>query len=227
MVTGKKIVWTDFVVIGTILFMTFIMFFKNQARGSFDPNTMLSPDDVNTILNESIKGSPLDKLFQANTFSGTVKNSYFLALNALSQQSFFNPILHFINKNQGIVEDCSACATDISCGDSSQPIIAYPVDLTIKALHVKMLQYPKLMIIDVRNSKQYLISHIPSSVNLPLLDLVDQIYTVDRWMEIVIVGDNYMQTKLAGESLIRLNFHRVHRLIVPVTNWDKVLESYL
>jgi rhodanese-related sulfurtransferase len=90
-----------------------------------------------------------------------------------------------------------------------------------------MLQYSKLMVIDVRKTEDYISAHIPSSVNLPLLDLVNQIFTIDRWTEIVIVGDSYQQTKLAGESLLRLNFHRIHRLMIPVNQWDEKFESFL
>jgi hypothetical protein len=226
MVNKRKAPLTDFVVIGIILLFTGIMFFRNQSPRNIDPNSMLSPEAVNKILIDEIKNTPLNDSFNASSFSGRIKNTYFKAINVMSQQRIFNSLIHFINKNQGIVEDCSACSTEASCGDSSQPVIAYPIDLTVKALHVKMTQYPKLMMIDVRKTGDYINSHIPSSVNLPVLDLVDQIFTVDRWTEIVIVGDSYLQTKLAGESLLRLNFHRVHRLMVPVKKWDKEFESF-
>jgi rhodanese-related sulfurtransferase len=227
METGKRFIWNDFVVVGTILVITFMMFFRNQAQGSFDPNAFLSPEAVNTILENSMKGTPLDKTFQANSFSSTMKKDYYQVLDNLSQYSFVNSILRYINKNKGIFEDCSACSTDVSCEDSTQPVISYPIDLSIQSLHVKMDQYPKLIIIDVRNTQEYLASHIPSSANLPLDDLVDHIFTTDRWTEIVIVGSSYLQTKLAAETLLRLNFHRVHRLMAPVNKWDQELESYL
>jgi rhodanese-related sulfurtransferase len=228
MVKRKNMPLTDFIVIGIILLLTGYMFFRSKAQGAFvDPNSILSPEAVNQIISDQIKGTPLDDSFVANTFSGKVKISYYQTMNLLSQKKIFNSLLHFINKNQGLVEDCSACSTEASCGDSTQPVIAYPLDLTIQALHVKMQQYPKLMIIDVRKTEEYVSGHIPSSLNIPMLDLVDQTFTVDRWTEIVVVGDTYFQTKLAGESLLRLNFHRLHRLMVPVKSWDKKLESFL
>jgi len=106
-------------------------------------------------------------------------------------------------------------------------IYPYPVDISLKTLQSKMKFDQKLLIIDVRNENAYLERHIPSSVNMPLLDMVNFMLTVDRWSEIVVVGDNYVQTKLASEALQRLNFHRVHRLIVPIDRWDGKFESFI
>lgn len=222
----KRIPITDFIVIGIILTITGFMFFRNKNSSFIDPNTLLSPDTVNEIVLNSIANTPLDTNFDSSKISGKIRLAYFSTVNRLSTQKIFSSILHFFNKNKGIVEDCSSCSTEASCGDSSQPVISYPIDLSLKALHVKSQQYPKLMIIDVRDTNNYVEYHIPSSINMPLLDLVNQMFIVDRWTEIVIVGNSYFQTKLAGESLLRLNFHRLHRLIVPVEKWDREFESF-
>jgi hypothetical protein len=58
------------------------------------------------------------------------------------------------------------------------------------------------------------------------MNLVDQIYVVNRWTEIVVVGDSYLQTKLASEALLRLNFHRLFRLIIPIKKWGQMQESF-
>lgn len=221
---------TDFIVIGLILLCTILLFFRNRNAVGADVNVILSPEEVNAQLIKSIKNTPLDVSFKVTNPKRAFQKGYFSALNFLSEQRLINPIIHFINKNQGIVEDCSSCSTatsDGSCGDSSQPVIAYPIDLTLKALHSKILQNPRLMIIDVRDTSEYVMNHIPGSVSIPLLEMVDQMFTIDRWTEIVVVGDTYIQTKLAGESLLRLNFHRLHRLMLPVNRWDGKMESFL
>jgi len=220
---------TDFIVISIILLFTVLLFFRNRNAVGADVNVIQSPEEVNIQLIKTMKNTPLDASFKITNPIKAIRKGYFNTLNFLSMQIFFNPIIHFINKNQGVVEDCSSCSTatsDGSCGDSSQPVISYPIDLTIKALHSKIGQYPKLMIIDVRDTPAYVLNHISGSVSIPLLELVDQMFTIDRWTEIVVVGDSYLQTKLAGESLLRLNFHRLHRLMLPVNRWDGKMESF-
>jgi len=218
---------TDFVVIGVILIFTGVLFFRSYSSQSIDPNILLSPEAVTELIREEVKNTPLDETFNPHTFSGKFKKVYFQSINQLSQQKIFNSFLHFLNKNKGILEDCSVCATEKTCGDEDQTSFAYPVDLTLQALQTKIAQFPQLMIVDVRGTEDYIHSHIPSSINFPLIDLPNQIFTTDRWTEIVIVGDSYWQTKLAGESLVRLNFHRVHRLMVPIKKWDQVWESFV
>jgi rhodanese-related sulfurtransferase len=118
------------------------------------------------------------------------------------------------------------CANDGDFVDSSIPQIRYPLDISKKELNQKIKDYPELLIIDVRDEEKYIKSHIPGSVTMPLLDLVNQIFTVNRWTEVVVVGDSYLQTKLASEALLRLNFQRLHRLIVPVKKSGQQLESF-
>jgi rhodanese-related sulfurtransferase len=225
MVDRDNLPITDFVVIGVILIFTGVLFFRSYSSHAIDPNLLLSPEAVAEMIREEVKDTPLDDAFNPHTFSGKIKMAYFQSINNLSQQKVFNSFLHFMNKNKGILEDCSACTTEESCGEENQTAFSYPVDLTLQALQTKITQIPHLMIVDVRDIEDYLSYHIPSSVNFPLFDLPNQIFTTDRWTEIVVVGDSYWQTKLAGESLIRLNFHRVHRLMVPIEKWDQVWES--
>lgn len=222
----KKLEIVDAIVIGIVLLLA--AFFYNNYRqfaksATLDPNFIKGATDVNAILIDRIKDSPLSPDFSKTKPIHAIKTFGFHAANVLTQVPFIDAIYHFVNKNQGFVHECN---NDGQFVDSSVPKIRYPLDITKKELRQKIKDYPDLMIVDVREESKYIKGHIPGSVSLPILVLVDQIYHVNRWTEIVVVGDSYLQTKLASEALLRLNFQRLHRLIVPVEKWGKELVSF-
>jgi rhodanese-related sulfurtransferase len=222
----KKLEIVDTIVIGIVLLLAF--FFYNNYRqfaksATLDPNFIKGAPDVNAILIDRIKNSPLSPEFIKTNPIHMIKTFGFHAANILTQIPFIDSIYHFVNKNQGFVHECN---NDGQFVDSSVPKIRYPLDITNKELRQKIKDYPELMIVDVREESKYLKGHIPGSVSLPVFVLVDQIYHVNRWTEIVVVGDSYLQTKLASEALLRLNFQRLHRLIMPVEKWGKDLVSF-
>jgi len=225
--TGKKkSVVADIVVIAIVL--TFTGFLYNSYNQytisvSLDPNYIKGAPDINAILLQQIQNTPLDPGFVGNKPMNQFKTFGFKTANLITQIPLIDAIYHLINKNQGFVHVCSA---DGEYVDSTIPQIRYPLDITKKELRQKIKEYPDLLIVDVRNIDDYLKGHIQGSVTMPLLDLINQIYIVNRWTEIVVVGDSYLQTKLASEALLRLNFQRLHRLIIPVSKWSKQLVSF-
>lgn len=184
----------------------------------------LSPREVKELLIEEYNNTPLSPEFNPNTLSGKINLLKYSFLNFVSSNKITSYFLSYFNKSRFGVSSCSTCTETYSC--SLELAYYYPVDISLEGLHSKMKFDKKLLIIDVRDEEAYLKKHIPSSVNMPLLDITNFMSTVDRWSEIVIVGDCYVQTKLAAEALQRLNFHRVHRLTVSVDRWDGQFESF-
>jgi rhodanese-related sulfurtransferase len=222
----KKTVWIDVVVIVIVLLIAGFMYSRyNDYRSSvaLNPRFIYGPPDVNKIILDRVRNTPIDPDFESTKLISRIKTFGFYAANFLTQLKPIDSIYHFLNRNQGFVHEC---ANDGDFVDSSIPQIRYPLDISKKELNQKIKDYPELLIIDVRDEEKYIKSHIPGSVTMPLLDLVNQIFTVNRWTEVVVVGDSYLQTKLASEALLRLNFQRLHRLIVPVKKSGQQLESF-
>jgi rhodanese-related sulfurtransferase len=222
----NKSVVIDIVVIAfVLLFAGFLYnnYFQYSKSVALDPNYIKGAPDINNMLLQQIQNTPLDPDFLSTKPINILKTFSFKTANLISQVPMIDSIYHFVNKNQGFVHECSS---DGEYVDSTIPQIRYPLDITKKELQQKIKDYPELLIVDVRNVDNYLKGHIPCSVTMPLLDLINQIYIVNRWTEIVVAGDSYLQTKLASEALLRLNFQRLHRLIVPIEKWCKQLESF-
>jgi len=222
----KRSYIVDFVVIVLVLILAWFMYGRyNDYRTSvaLNPNYINGPSDINAIIVKRIKNTPLNPEYNRSKLTNRLKSFGYYAANFLTQWKPIDSIYHFVNRNQGFVHECS---TDGEFVDSTIPQIRYPLDITKSELKQKILDYPTLLIVDVRDEDKYVKGHIPNSVTMPLLDLVNQIFTVNRWTEIVITGDAYLQTKLASEALLRLNFQRLHRLIIPVTKWGENLVSF-
>ncbi|MDD4614764.1 MAG: rhodanese-like domain-containing protein [Caldisericia bacterium] len=154
-----------------------------------------------------------------------LQTSSFSIMNYLSSAKFTSNLVSYIHSRQDWVMDCSECALDGSCEDLEKEQYFYPVSITYESLQVLQEKYENLFIIDVRSTMQWKEGHIPTSVTVPLTDVVPYLYPMNRWHEIVIVGDNYLETKIAGEALIQLNFHRVYRLIQSVEQYPGELDT--
>jgi rhodanese-related sulfurtransferase len=213
------------VIIGVLIFAGFMYNNSQQGKQAFaqDPNFIKGASDIKSLLQAQIQNTPLDPAFDHTKAFNKLKSFGYRTVSLVNQIPFISSVFHFINKNQGFVHQCS---NDGQFVDSTIPKIRYPLDITKKELQQKIKDYPDLMILDVRDEEAYVKKHIKGSVTIPLLELADQIFILNRWTEIVVVGDSYQQTKLASEALLRLNFQRLHRLIVPVSKWGKDLESF-
>ncbi|HXK69872.1 MAG TPA: rhodanese-like domain-containing protein [Caldisericia bacterium] len=217
----------DILLIAIFIFVAFTLMSRSSSA-SINFNNLPSPETVNEILISEYKRTPLSPEFDNSSLSAKFTSLKYSLLEFASSNKFTAYFLNYFNKLGFGSSDCSSCAYPVSgCSDYETLIYYYPVDISLKELHTKINNDQKLLIIDVRDEEDYLKSHIPLSVNIPLLDIVNFMITVDRWSEIVVVGDNYIQTKLAAEALQRLNFHRVHRLNVPISEWDGEIESFV
>ena len=222
-----RISLADVLLIVIFLFIALSLLFNSSSSGSTSSEGILSPKTVNELLITEYNKTPLSPEFNRNSLSGKLNSFKYSFLNFISSNKITGYFLNFLNKSRFGASNCSTCSSGSSCSDLEALSYYYPVDISLEGLHSKMKFDKKLLIIDVRNEEAYLKKHIPSSVNMPLLDITNFMSTVDRWSEIVIVGDGYIQTKLAAEALQRLNFHRVHRLTVSVDRWDGQFESFI
>lgn len=223
--TSKKI--SNFVhIFSILLFLTFVFFIyrKNLTQYTIYKNT------TNVIMDEHHVQDNLLKAYESSVLNpdysaSWLQTSSFSIMNYLSSAKFTSNLVSYIHSRQDWVMDCSECALDGSCEDLEKEQYFYPVSITYESLQVLQEKYENLFIIDVRSTMQWKEGHIPTSVTVPLTDVVPYLYPMNRWHEIVIVGDNYLETKIAGEALIQLNFHRVYRLIQSVEQYPGELDT--
>jgi rhodanese-related sulfurtransferase len=221
-----KINITDLVLISVFILIAVMMIYKSYASTSTGFETNYSPDQINKIMLTQYSKTPLSKEFNGKTFSSKVIMAKYKTLDFLSNNFIGKYFINTYNKSSFDSSSCSSCSTTDSCSDSEKSWYYYPVDIENKDLNNKILHDKELLIIDVRNQDAYLEKHIPSSVNMPMTEMVDIMSVVDRDTEIVVAGESYIQTKIASEALQRLNFHRVHRLVPAVDKWNGEFESF-
>lgn len=223
-----KINVTDVLLISIFIFIAIFLIARPSSSVGIDFNNLPSPETVNEILISEYNETPLSPEFDKSKVSSKFVSVKYSFLNFISSNKFTGYFLNYFNKSGFGSSDCSSCSSQSSgCSDFEALIYYYPVDISLKELHTKINNDQELLIIDVRDEEDYLKGHIPLSVNIPLLNIVNFMKTVDRWNEIIVVGDSYIQSKLAAEALQRLNFHRVHRLTVSVNMWDGEFESFI
>jgi len=217
---------SDFVLISVFLIIAIMLIFRSNASTGTDFETNYSPKQVNQILLTQYNKTPLSDEFNVKGLKGAFITFKYNSLNSLSNNFLGRFFVNSYNKSNFDGASCASCVTTDSCSDSEKNWFNYPVDIGNKDLQNKIKYDHNLLIIDVRDQDLYVEKHIPGAVNMPLLDVVNIMITVDRNTEIVITGDSYIQTKLGSEALQRLSFHRIHRLIPPINKWNGEFESF-
>jgi rhodanese-related sulfurtransferase len=218
--------WTDILVIGIFFTVVAFLFYQSRPQISW-MEAQMQPSEAQEILMSEIYGTPLHPEFDPQIFSQRFKTFRISLVGWLSEKPFTNRFVHYFNTLQNWVADCSSCSDEEVCTDLEKEILPYPLDITNTQLLRMIESYPELMLIDVRPEEDYLKGHIPGAVNLPLLELVDWAFPINRWKEIVVIGDSYYQSKVAVETLRRLNFHRLFRLMSPNRSWSGELADFI
>jgi len=215
----KRRTVVDFFVVLFVIGLTFFLFISKRSSELISRSAIMSPEEAHQDLMKRIKNTPIDPTYSPKGVLGMINDFSFRLLDQSSQYKVSNVFIHWWNKKQGSLLECFLCTIECDKEEKKKwerDEIDYPVDLTWQELKKKQREETSLMMIDVRRKDLFITSHLPSSVNIPLNQLVDQMFTMDRWTEIVLVGENYWQTKLTGETLLKLNFHRIHRLMDPI-----------
>ncbi len=209
-----------------IVFLVFVFLFYARNLNKYETfknttNNIVSEQDVQAIVEDSYNTSILNPKYEASF----IEKVLFSSIDHLSKWNLTSNFISYINSRQDWVMDCSECALDGSCEDLEKEQFFYPVDISFSTLEEIEEKYKNVFIIDVRTVEKWENGHIPNSVPIPVLDVVPYLYPLDRWSEVIIVGDNYLEKKIVGEALIRLNFHRVYKVVEPVNMYPGKLES--
>lgn len=67
-----------------------------------------------------------------------------------------------------------------------------------------------VMLIDVRNKEEYELGHIPSSINIPLDELRDNLSKLDKNKEIVLICQSALRSYIGCRILANLNYNTSH-----------------
>ncbi len=209
-----------------LIFLLFVFYFYHRNLTQYT----IHKNSPNLIMDEHTVQENLMRVYEKSVLNPDHSPSWFQkisfkTMNYLATAPFSSNMVSYIHSRQDWVMDCSECALDGSCEDLEKEQFFYPISIDFETLVDIQNRYQDVFIIDVRSVDQWEEGHIPTSVPVPLTDVVPYLFPMNRWHEIVLVGDNYLETKFAGEALIQLNFHRVYRLTQPVKQYPGELES--
>jgi rhodanese-related sulfurtransferase len=209
-----------------LMFLTFVFYFyqRNLTQYTIHKNSPTIIMDEQTV-QDNLMRVYLKSVLNPEHTPSWLQEISFKIMNYLAIAPFSAYMVSYIHSKQDWVMDCSECSLDGPCEDLEKDQFFYPLSINYDTLEEIQNRYQEVFIIDVRPTDQWEKGHIPSSVTVPLTDVAPYLFPMNRWHEIVLVGDNYLETKLAGEALIQLNFHRVYRINQPVYQYPGELET--
>lgn len=229
MTTGKinlRRVLDVSIVVVVVGFLVFGYFKYTKTDNTF--SGQLSREQINEILKSEVEKSSFNPSIQTNRWQVLVRKTRELPTEYLSRSKFFSGIL---SKNRIDRIGLSTQSCEDNCGGVNEGY-AYPIpinqaDLIQLQKDTPLSDYPELIIIDIRDLDDYLKSHIPGSVHIPMEELVETVFPMNRWFPLVVVGNSYEETRIASEALYRLLFHYIYRFQYPYKHWNGETETFI
>ena len=214
------------IVLVVIGFMVFGYFKYTKTDTTF--THQLSRQEVQEILLNEYRNSSVYPEAKPGSLRLWMKKVSELPAEWLSRSKFFSTIL---TKNRIDRIGLSTQSCEDSCGGVNEGY-AYPIPINQKELiqlqkDIPNYDYSELIIIDIRSEEEYLKSHIPGAVNIPMNELVESVFPMNRWFPLVVVGNNYEETRIASEALYRMLFHFIYRFQYPYPYWNGEKETFL
>ena len=81
-----------------------------------------------------------------------------------------------------------------------------------------------LLLIDVREQWEYDIVHLPNSKLIPTAELPDQLDTLDRDAELVMICHHGIRSRAAALYLEKQGFKKVHNLKGGIDAWARTID---
>lgn len=193
-------------------------------------NSQLSRQQIQEALLQDYHQSTSNPEFKVTSLRQFFRVTGDVVLDHLARTKYFSNIL--TNKRVDTIGLATvACSTDSACGITNEgyqyPIPVNQSELKKLQIDVPKTRNPTIIIIDVRSEEEYLASHIPGAVNLPITQIVDTAFPIDRWATMIVVGNTYEETRIASEALYKLCFHYIYRFQYPYQYWDGEKETFL
>ena len=209
-----------------VVFLTFGYIKYNRTNDTY--SAQLSREKIQEILIKEYENSSLNPAIQSNRWQFLLRKTRELPTEYLSRNKFFSSILakNRTDRIGVVVQSCDALCEGVNEG------YAYPIPINQAELiqlrkDVKNFDYPELIIIDIRAEEEYLKSHIPGAVNIPMHELVESVFPMNRWFPLVVVGNSYEETRIASEALYKLLFHYIYRFQYPYHYWNGETETFI
>lgn len=193
-------------------------------------SSQLSRQQVQEALLMEYQHSTANPEFKVNSLRRFFRKTGDVIIDRLARTKYFSNILSSRRINN-IGLATVACSSDSACGITNEgyqyPIPVNQEELIKLQIDVPQTRNPTIIIIDVRSEEEYLASHIPGAVNIPVTQIVDIIFPMDRWSTVVVVGNTYEETRIASEALYRMLFHYIYRFQYPYPYWNGEKETFL
>ncbi|EIJ41584.1 Rhodanese-related sulfurtransferase [Beggiatoa alba B18LD] len=88
-------------------------------------------------------------------------------------------------------------------------------------------QQPQPLLLDVREPWEYKICHLENAVLMPMNSLPNQINTLDKEQEIVVICHHGMRSQQVGWFLERVGFKNVINLTGGVAAWAQEVDQQM
>ena len=98
-------------------------------------------------------------------------------------------------------------------------------DLTPSQVHDALAARRDVTLVDVREPAEYDIAHIEGATLIPLRTLPQQIDSLPRDHEIILLCHHGMRSEMAGNFLLVQGFPRVSHMVGGIDRWSDEVDS--
>ncbi|NSL51921.1 sulfurtransferase TusA family protein [Calidifontibacillus erzurumensis] len=95
----------------------------------------------------------------------------------------------------------------------------HPDVVTNEQLISKIKNNEPIVILDVREEAEYIFSHIPGAVSIPLGDIEDRLQELDKDKEIYVICRNGNRSDFAAQKLAKNGFGKVFNVVPGMSGW--------
>lgn len=103
----------------------------------------------------------------------------------------------------------------------------YPHIISNDELRVRLEENRDLLVLDVRESAEYVFGHIPGARSLPLGDFEREVKDLNKETEIYVVCRTGNRSDLVSEKLSALGFTTVKNVVPGMSEWNGMIENLL
>ncbi|MCM3764586.1 sulfurtransferase TusA family protein [Neobacillus niacini] len=96
----------------------------------------------------------------------------------------------------------------------------HPLVITNDELEAKLEANEKIVVLDVRETAEYVFNHIPKAISIPLGELDDRIRQLNKEEEIYVVCRTGSRSDLAAQRLAEKGFTNVVNVVPGMSKWS-------
>ncbi|HLO11709.1 MAG TPA: rhodanese-like domain-containing protein, partial [Pseudoneobacillus sp.] len=103
----------------------------------------------------------------------------------------------------------------------------HPNVISNEELHNKLAESESIVVLDVRESAEYVFNHIPNAISIPLGEIENRMNELNKEKEIFVVCRTGNRSDFAAQKLVENGFTQVYNVVPGMSEWTGKTESLI